>query len=352
MGYANAIANSKQNLTKRFARSRTKMKLPQISVCIPTYNQAEFLESCIKSLLCQETKPSEIIVSNNKSTDRTAEILHSFRGRVTVVEPTVHLDMVTNFQFCAAAAAGEWIVFMTSDDLAEPHYVSSLVCGIKRFPGAVAVRAGHRLIDGQGNVLARRSLLGVPEFSSGEQAFVENINGPCPYFEATAVKRQVLWDVGGFNPGVKLFGDWALWLALSEAGGFGTVKRLITRYRVWSRADRGKSRIPRELADEIVIYNEIILPQAIRRRAALVTLATSARRSRGIASLERVLAEYSREEIAAMRPSLLAYGKAMGAHDAAEAVVAGNYRHPKVPRWKTKVRSSARGLAESLLGWF
>src|SRR5690348_7890348 len=49
-----------------------------ISVVIPAYNEEDYIENCLKSLMRQEVMPDEIIVVNNNSTDRTEEIVKKY----------------------------------------------------------------------------------------------------------------------------------------------------------------------------------------------------------------------------------------------------------------------------------
>ena len=57
------------------------------SVGIPTFNQADFLEETILSLLNQTRPPDEIVISDHFSTDRTPEIIAKYSGHVRHVQP-------------------------------------------------------------------------------------------------------------------------------------------------------------------------------------------------------------------------------------------------------------------------
>jgi len=63
------------------------MKKPLISVLIPAYNEENYLEPCLKSVLRQSLSPKlyEIVVIDNNSTDRTAEIVRKYSPRVKLV---------------------------------------------------------------------------------------------------------------------------------------------------------------------------------------------------------------------------------------------------------------------------
>lgn len=61
------------------------MARPRISVVIPAYNEESMIGPCLEAVLAQSRPADEVIVVDNNSTDRTAEILHEFRGKVMVL---------------------------------------------------------------------------------------------------------------------------------------------------------------------------------------------------------------------------------------------------------------------------
>ncbi|WP_203795492.1 glycosyltransferase [Actinoplanes couchii] len=64
------------------------MARPRISVVIPAYNEESMIGPCLNAVLGQSRPADKIIVVDNNSTDRTAEILREFRGTVIVLDET------------------------------------------------------------------------------------------------------------------------------------------------------------------------------------------------------------------------------------------------------------------------
>lgn len=122
-----------------------------LAIGIPTYNQAAFLGQTLKSLLNQRVAPSQIVVSDNHSTDDTGKVLAEFRHDVTVISPPTHQRIYEHFNFVASRLEDEWIALLGSDDIAKPTFVEDLSAGTTRVPDAVLVRAGYEIIDGDGN---------------------------------------------------------------------------------------------------------------------------------------------------------------------------------------------------------
>ena len=90
---------------------------PIVSVVVPVYNTAEYLETCIQSILSQSYKEIELILVNDGSTDGSAEICRRY-------EHLPHVCYIEQKNQGATAArkrgvetaAGEWIMFVDSDD--------------------------------------------------------------------------------------------------------------------------------------------------------------------------------------------------------------------------------------------
>lgn len=96
-----------------------------VSVVIPCFNAAQFLEQTIQSVLAQSHDRLELIVVDDRSTDASADLVRAFIGR----DPRVRLiEMPRNTGAPAAprnagvrAARGAWVAFLDADDLWHPR---------------------------------------------------------------------------------------------------------------------------------------------------------------------------------------------------------------------------------------
>lgn len=101
-----------------------------VSVCIPTYNGAEFLDECLRSARAQTHAEQEILVVDDGSSDRTLDIAREHAAhdpRVVVHANPRNLGLVGNWNRCIELASGEWIKFLFQDDLLHPHCVQKLL---------------------------------------------------------------------------------------------------------------------------------------------------------------------------------------------------------------------------------
>lgn len=99
-----------------------------ISLIIPVYNVEEFLEKALNSAAKQTMKDYEVIIVNDGSTDGSLEIIKTFVEKYDnfylINQKNVGLGEARNIGL--KMAAGEYIVFMDSDDFIEPTYLEDL----------------------------------------------------------------------------------------------------------------------------------------------------------------------------------------------------------------------------------
>lgn len=102
-----------------------------ISIFIPTYNNAEFLPQAIESLLAQTYQPVEIIIADDGSTDATADIVASYGSSVKYIYfdhqgvYAIRNEMITKVR-------GDWFFNLDADNWIEPCFLEQAVSVIER----------------------------------------------------------------------------------------------------------------------------------------------------------------------------------------------------------------------------
>lgn len=107
--------------------------MPKISVIIPIYNGETYLRQCVKSIINQTYHDIEIIMVNNKSTDKTGEICEYFAAkdhRIRVIHREEHGWICDGRNDGLRAAKGEWISFVDADDWLSPDYYEQILKNI------------------------------------------------------------------------------------------------------------------------------------------------------------------------------------------------------------------------------
>jgi len=110
-----------------------------VSIGMPVYNGALFLDEALSSLMAQDYPGFELIISDNASTDSTEKICRAWAARATRVKYLRHragVDVFANFNTSLEAARGEFFMWAADDDLWEPCFVRTLVELLRPDPGA------------------------------------------------------------------------------------------------------------------------------------------------------------------------------------------------------------------------
>ena len=107
------------------------MTTPQISVLIPAFNEealiGEVLDSVRGSFAAVAPRDFEIVVCDNNSTDRTAEIA---RGRGAAVVPEPHNQIARARNTAAKSARGKWLIFLDGDTFLSPSLLKNTLAAI------------------------------------------------------------------------------------------------------------------------------------------------------------------------------------------------------------------------------
>lgn len=103
---------------------------PLVSFITPAHNSEKFLGSAISSVLSQTYPNVEIIVTDDGSTDRTAEIVRAYGDRVVLVEQE-NTGPTGARNAAMRAASGEFFALLDSDDILLPPYLSSMMDTIR-----------------------------------------------------------------------------------------------------------------------------------------------------------------------------------------------------------------------------
>jgi len=88
----------------------------RLSVCIPAYQAARYLGEAIDSVLAQVDDDTEVVVVDDGSTDGTADVAASYRGRIRVLSQA-HRGIGAAFNAAVATASGELLAAIDADDL-------------------------------------------------------------------------------------------------------------------------------------------------------------------------------------------------------------------------------------------
>jgi glycosyltransferase involved in cell wall biosynthesis len=132
---------------------------PIISICIPTFNRASCLENLFNNLYdikVMHGNAVEICVSNNQSTDNTAQIIERWCERLSlkVITQSKNIGATLNFNAVIGIATGKWLLGMGDDDSLILSNFTKLIQHLR------VADEGDWILNGVANSSGEESLLG------------------------------------------------------------------------------------------------------------------------------------------------------------------------------------------------
>jgi len=241
----------------------------QLSIGVPTFNQAEYIGATLDSLLAQTDAPFEVVVSENHCTDHTPQILERFGSRIRVVRPPEHLPMAESWNYLLSQLRGNWFAMLSSDDLALPNFVATLTRLAASVSDAVLVRGGYQVIDGRGVVEKTKRFRDDRPVLRYPATLLQQLRGPHTSFSAFAARTDACREAGGFIREDGFAGDWSMWIRLSPLGAFVYTPEVFSQYRVGYRSEEAeRGRYMNFLRTQPRIYREVI-PDVIARHGGI-----------------------------------------------------------------------------------
>ena len=200
--------------------------MPLISVILPVYNSEKYIGDAIKSILAQSFTDFELLVINDASTDGTADIINSFSDdRLRLVTNETSLKVVKSLNKGLQLANSMLIARMDADDIALPDRFASQVDYLNQNPHIDICATRVHVFGDQNHIhftpvdhnAIKASLL-----------FQNSIIHPSVMF-----RRQSFADLNiKYNEAFKNAEDYGLWAAIIDVLKFGTVPKVLLKYRI------------------------------------------------------------------------------------------------------------------------
>jgi glycosyltransferase involved in cell wall biosynthesis len=201
---------------------------PKVSVIVPAYNQAHFLEKALESLLAQTFRDYEIIVVDDGSTDRTPEIAAHFQERIRYIRQE-NKGLAGARNTGIVAAQGEWIGLLDSDDEWKPNYLETMVALADENPDGVVFYCLAQSVDVDGNPLPQ--IVGGP-VQTPDELYPAMVRANFIIPSTVLMKTEAIKKAGLFDGALRSCEDWDLWLRLLPEQKFLGLNDCLVRYRI------------------------------------------------------------------------------------------------------------------------
>jgi GT2 family glycosyltransferase/SAM-dependent methyltransferase len=226
---------------------------------VTTFNDADFLEDALNSVVRQTRRANEIIVVDDGSDESPEAIVATFPGAILMRKKNGGLSSARNAGLHAARS--EFIAFLDADDRLEPNAVAAGLACFATQPKAVMVYGGHRRVDAAGKPVTNNIYHGV-----GKDPYADLLGGNIVGMHATALyRRDALLTAGGFDEKLKRCEDYDLYLRLARDQLIASHSALVAEYR-WH--GRNMSRDSAEMLRTVLAIHDGHRNQPSSRRVA------------------------------------------------------------------------------------
>lgn len=228
--------------------------MPKISVIVPNYNHARFLQQRLDSILGQTFQDFELILLDDCSTDESQSILREYAADARVRMEFNDKNSGSTFKQWNRGvrfARGEYVWIAESDDHADERLLERLVTVLDTYPSTqfVYCRSKRVSVDNKLDGFADYYLNGLDPVRWTVDYRANGIEECRNYFvfrnivpNASAVLfRRAAYDaVGGADDSLRICGDWKLWASMALIGDVAYLSEPLNYFRFHDSSVRGK----------------------------------------------------------------------------------------------------------------
>lgn len=184
----------------------------KISVIMSVFNNEEYLNESIESIILQTYKNFEFIIVDDASTDQTSGILKEWLSkdrRIKVITNKENMGLTKSLNRAIQIAGGEYIARQDGDDVSLPERFEKQIEFFQKNPEIKILGTFGYIIDKQGDILGKEILS--TSFQTIKKEFIKR--NPLMH-TSVMIKKEVIDKVGGYDETFKTSQDYELWSRL------------------------------------------------------------------------------------------------------------------------------------------
>lgn len=205
---------------------------PKISIVTPSFNQGQFIEESIRSVLLQRYPDLEYIIVDGGSTDNTIEILRKYEQWISGWTSEQDEGQSHAINKGWKKANGDIVAWLNADDLYCPGTFETIARHFQTNSELVLVSGGANTVDEHGKTVLLKK-----ESPDMDPYRMLQDSGGVPTQPSVFLKRKVLDDVGFLNPSLHLVMDWEFWIRAGlfyRPDQFEKTDKVLSNNRQWS----------------------------------------------------------------------------------------------------------------------
>ncbi|HEY9868194.1 MAG TPA: glycosyltransferase [Candidatus Obscuribacterales bacterium] len=242
--------------------------MPKISICSSTYNHERYAAEAIQSVLNQTLQDFELIITDDASTDANVEVIQRFKDpRITLLCNKVNRGNMAALDNSVARSSGQYIAWLTTDDVWEPSMLEVLSTYLDEHPDALGVFGRALFIDEAGNPVdycfdPGEAGVGLSRFEHLNNLFRVD-NHFC--YPAGMIRRSTFEKLGYFPLHLRQIHDLAYWILALFHGELPILPDKLLRFRLrdnnanaGSETPENRRRVNFEVFENLALYADHI----------------------------------------------------------------------------------------------
>lgn len=193
---------------------------------VPAYDAAGFLPAALESVFAQDFPDFEVVVVDDGSRDATPAVIAGYAARVRSFRQD-NAGVAAARNRGVRESRGRYVAFLDADDSWRRDKLSRQLAALRRQPAARASASAFDVTDESGVVVERRG--GPFEGPVLEVLVVEGNLLGTP--SSMLCERELLLELGGFDPRFSQCADWDLWIRLAQATSVAMLPEPLVCYR-------------------------------------------------------------------------------------------------------------------------
>jgi glycosyltransferase involved in cell wall biosynthesis len=205
------------------------MNFPRISIVVPSYNQGQFLEETILSVINQQYPNLELFVVDGGSKDNSVDIIKKYESQITWWVSEKDKGQSDAINKGLSKATGEILTWLCSDDLLTPDSLKIVASHFSSANGKIGLIHGGAIVFDNDKTKETRFTYQVPS----KEAYMSGMVFPQP---AAFFRRSYLTQVGSLNETLHYGMDYDLFQRLSLICEFLPIDNVLAKYRLHSQS--------------------------------------------------------------------------------------------------------------------
>ncbi len=210
----------------------------KLSVCIPVYNCEKFIGEAIDSVLNQDFSDWELVIVDNRSTDKTVEVIRSYKDqRIRLVENDTNIGMLANWNKSVSLATGKYIKVLPADDFLYPGCLRKQ-CEVldADTDKKIALVSGRKnIINDDGKTLFTRGFSRQNCRVSGQEAINKTVRSGGNILGEPGVvmfRKEILEKSGPFVADIYYVMDLSMWFKMLVHGDLYSLADVVCAFRI------------------------------------------------------------------------------------------------------------------------